>query len=119
MMSATEIFEFYQNVGRESGFRPGMPFLVDARGVTEAAPFDALRTTAIEATVSPVFSTATRSAALVSSQWMYGLVRQWATISGDSPLVTQPFFDEAEAMAWLRESGSYPRCSTGESGPLP
>ena len=62
----------------------------------------ALRHTAIGATQSPVFSTPTKAAALVSSQSIYGLVRQWATISRDSPLVTRPFFDEAEAMAWLR-----------------
>ena len=46
MMSSAEIFEFYQNAGREPGFRTGTPFLVHARGVTEAAPFVALRNTA-------------------------------------------------------------------------
>lgn len=102
MMSATEIFEFYGQVGSNPAFRPGMPFLVDARAVTEAAPFPEMRTTAIGATHSPVFSVPTKSAALVSSPWMYGLVRQWAAISSDSPLVTHPFFDVDTAMAWLR-----------------
>lgn len=102
MMSASEIFEFYQNVGQAADFRPGMPFLVDARGITDAAPFTALRHTALEATQSPIFAAPTKSAALVSTQWMYGLVRQWATISSDGMLVTRPFFDEAEALAWLR-----------------
>jgi hypothetical protein len=50
---------------------------------------------------------------------MYGLVRQWATISGNSPLVTQPFFDEAATMACLRDSGPDLTGSPRDAGPLP
>ena len=102
-MDAAEIFAFYEAIARDPAHRPGTPMLVDARHVTDAAPFRALEGTAREATRTPVFSTPTKSAALVSSGWMFGIVRQWAAISSDSPLITRPFYDEAEARAWLAE----------------
>lgn len=40
---------------------------------------------------------------LVSTPLMFGIVRQWAALSGDGPLENRPFFDEAEALRWLRE----------------
>ena len=102
-MDAAEIFAFYEAIAKDPAHRPGTPMLVDARNVTDAAPFRALEGTAREAKRSPVFSAATKSAALVSSSWMFGIVRQWAAISSDSPLVTRPFYDEAEALLWLAE----------------
>jgi hypothetical protein len=102
-MDAAEIFAFYEAIAKDPAHRPGTPMLVDARNVTDAAPFRALEGTAHEAKRTPVFSTATKSAALVSSSWMFGIVRQWAAISSDSPLVTRPFYDEAEALLWLAE----------------
>ena len=103
VMDAAEILAFYEAIAKDPAHRPGTPMLVDARNVTDAAPFQALEGTAREATRTPIFSAPTKSAALVSSSWMFGIVRQWAAISSDSPLVTRPFYDEAEARAWLAE----------------
>ena len=103
IMDAAEIFAFYEAVANDPAHRPGTPMLVDARNVTDAAPFRALEGTAREATRTPMFSAPTKAAALVSSSWMFGIVRQWAAISSDSPLVTHPFYDEVEALAWLAE----------------
>ena len=103
LMDAVEIFAFYEAVAKDPAHRPGTPMLVDARNVTDAAPFRALEGTAREAARTPIFSAPTKSAALVSSSWMFGIVRQWAALSSDSPLVTRPFYDEAEALAWLTE----------------
>jgi hypothetical protein len=103
IMDAAEILAFYEAMAKDPAHRPGTPMLVDARNVTDAAPFRALEGTAREAAKTPVFSTPTKSAAVVSSTWMFGIVRQWAAISSDSPLVTRPFYEEAEALAWLAE----------------
>ena len=101
VLDAREIFEFYTTVGSDPAFVPGMPFLVDARGVTRIAPLQQLRGTAVEAQRAPAFSAPPRSAALVSTPLMFGIVRQWASLSGDGNLETRPFYDEDEAMRWL------------------
>jgi hypothetical protein len=103
IMDAAEILAFYDAIAKDPAHRPGTPMLVDARNVTDAAPFRALEGTAREAARTAVFSTPTKSAAVVSSSWMFGIVRQWAAISSDSHLVTRPFYEEAEALAWLAE----------------
>ena len=103
VMDAAEIFAFYEAIAKDPAHRPGTPMLVDARNVTDAAPFRALEGTAREATRTPVFSAPTKSAALVSSSWMFGIVRQWASMSSDSPLLTRPFYEEGDALAWLAE----------------
>ena len=103
VMDAAEIFAFYEAIAKDPAHRPGTPMLVDARNVTDAAPFRALEGTAREATRTPIFSTPTKSAALVASSWMFGIVRQWASIASDSALVTRPFYDEADALVWLAE----------------
>jgi hypothetical protein len=103
IMDAAEIFAFFEAIAKDPKHRPGTPMLVDARNVTDAAPFRALEGTAREATRTPIFSAPTKSAALVSSSWMFGIVRQWAAMSSDSPLVTRPFYDEVEALRWLAE----------------
>ena len=104
VLDAAEIFAFYAAVASDAAFRPGMPFLVDARGVERIAPLDQLRGTAVEAQRTDAFAAPTRSAALVSTPLMFGIVRQWASFSGDGNLETRPFYDEAEALRWLLES---------------
>ena len=104
VLDAHEIMRFYATVASDRGFQPGTPFLVDARGVNSVAPLDQLRGTAVEAQRAPAFSAPTKSAALVSSALMFGIVRQWAALSGDGNLETRPFFDEAEALVWLGSS---------------
>jgi hypothetical protein len=103
VMDAAEIFAFYDAIAKDPKHRPGTAMLVDARNVTDAAPFHALEGAAREATRSPVFSTPTKAAALVASTWMFGIVRQWAAMSSDSPLVTRPFYNETEALSWLAD----------------
>ena len=100
-MTAPDILAFYEQLAADPRFRPGTPFLVNARAVTSAPPAGALEATALAAARAVVFAVPTKSAALVSSQWMFGIVRQWATMSEPGNLVTQPFFDEFEARRWL------------------
>ena len=101
VLDAHEILTFYASIAGDPAFQPGTPFLVDARGVNSVAPLDQLRGTAVEAQRTPAFAEATKSAALVSSALMFGIVRQWAALSGDGNLETRPFYDEAEALRWL------------------
>jgi hypothetical protein len=101
VLDAGEIFAFYGALGRDPGFRPGTPFLVDARAVDRVAPLTELRGTALEARRNPVFAVPTKSAALVATPLMFGVVRQWAMLSADSNLVTRPFYDVVEAQEWL------------------
>ena len=100
-MTAPDILAFYERLAADPRFQPGTPFLVDARGVTSAPPAGPLEATALAAVRAVVFAVSTKSAALVSSEWMYGIVRQWATMSEPGNLVTRPFFDELEARRWL------------------
>jgi hypothetical protein len=78
-MRPEDILAFYEALAADPAFRPGTPFLVDARGVTEAPPAGPLAATALAAKRAAIFAVPTKSAALVSSAWMYGVVRQWAT----------------------------------------
>ena len=103
VLDAAEIVEFYTTVASDPAFEPGTPFLVDARRVNEVAPLAQLQGTAVQAQHTPAFSAPTKSAALVSTALMYGVVRQWAAFSGEGNLETRPFVDEDEALRWLRE----------------
>ena len=103
VLDAAEIFDFYTAVASDPAFRPGTPFLVDARKVNDVAPLAELQGTAVEAQRTRAFSAPTRSAALVSTALIYGVVRQWAALGGDGNLETRPFFDEDEAVRWLCE----------------
>ena len=103
VLDAAEILEFYTTVASDPAFKPGTPFLVDARRVNHVAPLAQLKGTAVEAQRTPAFSAPTKSAALVSTTLMFGVVRQWAAFGGDGNLETRPFFDEDEALRWLRQ----------------
>lgn len=101
VLDAAQIFAFYADLGRDPAYVPGMVFLVDARRVTDVAPAGEMRETARGAVSAPIFAVSTRSAALVSNALVYGVVRQWAALSSESALETEPFYDEAEALRWL------------------
>ena len=101
VLDAAEIFAFYDAIAKDPRHRPGTPMLVDARNVTEAAPFRMLEGTALEAKRAAVFSVPTRAATVVSTAWMFGVARQWASLASGSLLTTRPFYDEADALDWL------------------
>ena len=105
VLDAGEILEFYETLAADPDFRPGTPFLVDVRGVEVTAPFPQLQTTSLVSRRADIFATPTKSAALVSSAWMFGVVRQWASVRGEENLETRPFYSEVEARRWLSEPG--------------
>ena len=104
---AMDILAFYRELAADARFRPGTPFLVDARGVTEAPPSAPLEATAIASHRAAIFAVPTKSASVVSTAWMFGVVRQWAAMSAGGKLVVRPFYDEAEARRWLTDPGGF------------
>lgn len=101
VLDANEIMAFYDALAADPAFRPGTPFLVDVRRVEATAPLRELQATALVSRRAVIFSVPTRSAVLVSSDWMREVVAEWARTSGATRVDTRPFDTEAEAAAWL------------------
>lgn len=101
VLDANEIMAFYAELAVDPAWSPGMPFLVDVRGVEQVAPLRELEATALASRRAKIFSVPTRSAALVSSEWMSEVVQRWAQISGAERVETRPFYGEDEARTWL------------------
>ena len=101
VLDANEIMAFYADLAVDPEWSPGMPFLVDVRGVEEVAPLRELEATALASRRAKIFSVPTKSGALVSSEWMSDVVRRWAQISGAERVETRPFYSEDEARTWL------------------
>jgi hypothetical protein len=71
VLDGCDLLRFYDALAADPAFRPRTPLLIDARSVGTAAPFRRLHDAAIESRRTRVFAAATKSAALVSTPWMF------------------------------------------------
>jgi hypothetical protein len=86
-------------------YRSGMPILLDNR--LRSAPSNRAHISKVveEARRSQLVQKGTRCAVVVASDAEYGMVRMFASMSEDRPLVTKPFRDISSAEQWLISDG--------------
>jgi hypothetical protein len=83
-------------------FRPGMPGLIDCRGVKSLFSIMDLRRTAADARRRPELQVPGRAAVLASSNLVYGLLRMYEVFNEGNPAEIRVFRKPEEAMAWLK-----------------
>jgi hypothetical protein len=85
----------------DPGFRPGMPGLIDCRGVKSLFSIADLRRTAADARRRPELQVPGRAAVLASSNLVYGLLRMYEVFNEGNPAEIRVFRQPEEAMTWL------------------
>ena len=83
-------------------FRPGMPGLIDCRGVTSLFSIHDLRQTAADAKSRPEMQVPGRAAVLASSNLVYGLLRMYEVFNEGNPAEIRVFRKPEEALVWLK-----------------
>jgi hypothetical protein len=99
-LTKDDVLGFRARVQADPSYWPGMPELVDCRGLSTLFSADDLRALAarMERPASP---RPWRCAVLVSSDVVYGLARMYDAFVDAAPIEVRPFRDPAEATAWL------------------
>jgi len=83
-------------------FRPGMPGLIDCRGVKSLFSIHDLRQTAADTKRRPELQVPARAAVLASSNLIFGLLRMFEVFNEGNPSEIRVFRKPEEAMAWLQ-----------------
>jgi hypothetical protein len=96
-----DVKAYLDTVLRDPRFRPGMPSVVDCRGVKSLFSISDLRKTAADARSRPEMSVPGRVAVLASSNLVYGLLRMYEVFSDGQPVEMRVFRQPEEATAWL------------------
>jgi hypothetical protein len=118
-VTSAEIFDYYAAVAADPALRPGLSIFADCRAVTSVPPFAELSVAANVQARAPADLRPSRAAVLVSSGWLFGIVRQFAALAERGGILVVPFYDRDDAQQWLsREGGPAPaeRLSRGEPG---
>lgn len=106
-VTSDEILEYYATVAADPALRPGLSIFADCRAVTSVPPFPELSAVANAQPRSPADLRPRRAAVLVSSSYLYGIVRQFGALAERGDILVVPFYDRDEAQQWLsREGGS-------------
>jgi hypothetical protein len=101
-ISLADIFGYYSALSTDAALRPNLGVLADCREVTAVPSFGELSVIATaEGKTDPALRP-TRGAAVVSSPWMFGIVRQFAALAEPSGARVVPFYDMEAAERWLR-----------------
>jgi hypothetical protein len=100
-ISGSEIRDYFQALVRETWWRPGMRFLADNREVTSMPPHSGLEIGALAMVRSAAYGGGARVSVVVADSLQYGVVRQFDGLSAEAGAEMRPFYDEAEAIAWL------------------
>jgi len=106
-LTGADLRDYFVALVRESWWRPGLRILADNRGVTSLPSLPELQDSAIALAQSQAYRGGARVAILVATTLQYGAVRQFQGLSGDDGGGDIALFhDEAEALAWLRDSSA-------------
>jgi hypothetical protein len=99
-----DIFQHLDRLAADPAIGPGVPALVDVRGITRVPTAAEFRTAgqAYGAAGRGRFASS-RRAFLVDGMLMFGAVRQLAAAAEPFGVDVRPFLDEGEALAWLGE----------------
>ena len=100
-VTAAEIFAYYSALAADPDIRPGLAVLADCRGVTTGPSFTDLYALATAKGQLPPGLRPTRAAVIVNKGWLFGIVRQFASLADRGGIRVMPFFSEADARQWL------------------
>ena len=100
--SYEDVRTYLDTLCEDPRFRPGMPGLIDCRGVTSLFSIRDLRQTAADAKTRPQMQVPARAAVLASSNIIYGLLRMYEVFNEGNPSEIRVFRQPEEAMAWLK-----------------
>jgi hypothetical protein len=100
-----DVKAYLDKLMEDPGFRPGMPGLIDCRGVKSLFSIRDLRQTAADARNRPKMQVPGRAAVLASSNLIYGLLRMYEVFNEGSPSEIRVFRKPEDAMAWLKREG--------------
>lgn len=100
-VTAAEVLEVLAAIGADPALRPNLGLLADCREVTATPSFLELGMIANAKPHAPPGEWPTRAAAVVSSRWLFGIVRQFAALAEPNGMDVSPFYDENEAKQWL------------------
>jgi hypothetical protein len=81
-----------------------MRFLSDNRDVTALPSQADLRTSALTMVRTAAYQGQARVAVLVANAVQYGIARQFESLTTQGDAEITPFYDEAEAVDWLRRA---------------
>lgn len=96
-----DVKAYLDTVVKDPLFRPGMPSIVDCRGVKSLFSISDLRKTAADTRSHPEMSVPGRVAVIASSNLVYGLLRMYEVFSEGQPVRIRVFRQPEEATAWV------------------
>jgi hypothetical protein len=100
-VTSSDVYAYYATLAADPAFRPGLSVLADARQVTAAPSFGELHGIATTTASSPPAGRPARVAVLVSSGWLFGIVRQFDVLVEAGNIRVTPFYDATAAGRWL------------------
>lgn len=101
-ITLADIFGYYSALSTDPALRPNLGVLADCREVTAVPSFGELSVMATAESRTDPALRPTRGAAVVSSPWLFGIVRQFAALAEPSGAKVVPFYDMDGAERWLR-----------------
>ena len=105
-VTAAEIFSYYSALATDPQLMPGLSVLADCRQVTSGPSFTELHRVATSKGQLPPNLRPVRAAVVVNKGWLFGIVRQFASLADGGGIRVMPFFEPDEAREWLaRRSG--------------
>jgi len=111
-VTAGEILAYFAELAADPALRPNLVVVADCREVTGVPTFAELGAVADAEPRAPRDLRPTHAAVLVSSPWLFGIARQFASLAEPKGIRVVPFYDRDEADRWLDAM----RGSTAASG---
>jgi hypothetical protein len=101
-----EVLDHLEILAADSAITPGMPVLIDVRGLARAPSLEEGEAMTRGYGSGKGRFAGSRRAFLVQSAVMFGAFRQFAVSAQRWGIRVQPFLDEAAAVQWLLEADS-------------
>ena len=100
-VTAAEIFAYFAELAADPALRPNLAVVADCREVTGMPTFAELGAVADAEPRTPPELRPTHAAVLVSTPWLFGIARQFASLAEPKGIRVMPFYDRDEADRWL------------------
>ena len=100
-VTGAEIFAYFAQLAADPALRPNLTVVADCREVTGVPTFAELGAVADAEPRTPSKLRPTHAAVLVSTPWLFGIARQFASLAEPNGIRVMPFYDSDEADRWL------------------
>jgi hypothetical protein len=104
-VAAAEIQACYEALALEPWMAPGLGFIVDTRLATSIPGLEQLRTAADASLRAATIIGNAHIAFVVPHAALFGVVRQFSSLTERSGADIRPFYSAADAEAWLQSPG--------------